>query len=175
MCLLWNLSWEWNFWELWGHGQGASQEAEQKGLRALQILFWAGGGVAWWKEPRLGSRWICVYSLIQLLTGEGSGKPFQYPCLENCIDRGAWWATVQGGCKELDMTEWLKSSHFLLTWLTSPLKRGTYMVLLIVWRLASMKGLAQCLAHHRWRGVLLLFPIGQAVYDKFAVIHLGLF
>ena len=40
MCLLRNLSWEWNFWELWGHWQGSSQEAEQKGLRALQILFW---------------------------------------------------------------------------------------------------------------------------------------
>ena len=25
---------------------------------------------------------------------EGSGNPFQYPCLENPTDRGAWWATV---------------------------------------------------------------------------------
>ena len=26
--------------------------------------------------------------------GEGNGYPFQYSCLENSIDRGAWWATV---------------------------------------------------------------------------------
>ena len=24
----------------------------------------------------------------------GSGNPLQYSCLENSIDRGAWWATV---------------------------------------------------------------------------------
>ena len=26
--------------------------------------------------------------------GGGHGNPFQYSCLENCMDRGAWWATV---------------------------------------------------------------------------------
>ena len=26
--------------------------------------------------------------------GEGHGNPFQYSCLENPMDRGAWWATV---------------------------------------------------------------------------------
>ena len=26
--------------------------------------------------------------------GEGNGKPLQYPCLENPMDGGAWWATV---------------------------------------------------------------------------------
>ena len=25
--------------------------------------------------------------------GEGHGNPFQYSCLENPLDRGAWWAT----------------------------------------------------------------------------------
>ena len=27
--------------------------------------------------------------------GEGNGNPFQYSCLKNLMDRGAWWATVQ--------------------------------------------------------------------------------
>ena len=26
--------------------------------------------------------------------GEGNGKPLQYSCLENPMDRGVWWATV---------------------------------------------------------------------------------
>ena len=29
-------------------------------------------------------------------TGEGSGNPFQYSCLENPMDRGDWQATVHG-------------------------------------------------------------------------------
>ena len=26
--------------------------------------------------------------------GAGNGSPLQYSCLENPMDRGAWWATV---------------------------------------------------------------------------------
>ena len=28
--------------------------------------------------------------------GGGHGNPYQYSSLENCMDRGAWWATVHG-------------------------------------------------------------------------------
>ena len=31
--------------------------------------------------------------------GEGKGNPLQYSCLENPMDRGAWWATVHGVAK----------------------------------------------------------------------------
>ena len=27
-------------------------------------------------------------------SGEGNGNPLQISCLENSMDRGAWWATV---------------------------------------------------------------------------------
>ena len=27
--------------------------------------------------------------------GDGNGNPFQYSCLENSMDRGSWWVTVQ--------------------------------------------------------------------------------
>ena len=37
--------------------------------------------------------------------GEGNGYLLQHSCLENPMDRGAWWATVHGGCKESDTTE----------------------------------------------------------------------
>ena len=33
--------------------------------------------------------------------GEGNGDPLQYSCLENSMDRGAWWATVHGIPKSL--------------------------------------------------------------------------
>ena len=28
--------------------------------------------------------------------GGGNGNPIQYSCVENSMDRGAWWATVHG-------------------------------------------------------------------------------
>ena len=44
--------------------------------------------------------------------GAGHDNPYQYSCLENSINRGAWRATVHG-LAELDMTERLTLSlHF---------------------------------------------------------------
>ena len=40
--------------------------------------------------------------------GEGNGNPLQYYCLENPMDRGAWWATGQGITKS-DMTKRLNT------------------------------------------------------------------
>ena len=31
--------------------------------------------------------------------GEGKDNPLQYSCLENSMDRGAWWATVHSVAK----------------------------------------------------------------------------
>ena len=31
--------------------------------------------------------------------GEGNGNPIQYSCLENPMERGAWWAIVHGVTK----------------------------------------------------------------------------
>ena len=36
---------------------------------------------------------------VQSLGQEGNGYPLQYSCLENSMDRGAWWATVLGVAK----------------------------------------------------------------------------
>ena len=48
---------------------------------------------------------MCVCICIR----EGNGHPLQYSCLENLVDRGAWWATVHGS-QESDTTEGLSSS-----------------------------------------------------------------
>ena len=34
----------------------------------------------------------------------GHGNPLQYSCLENPMDRGAWWATVHGVAKKHDLS-----------------------------------------------------------------------
>ena len=33
--------------------------------------------------------------------GEGNGYPLQYSCLENPMDRGAWWARVHRSAKRV--------------------------------------------------------------------------
>ena len=42
--------------------------------------------------------------------GEGNGNPLQYSCLENPMDRGAWWAAVHGVAKS-----WTQLSNFTFT------------------------------------------------------------
>ena len=55
---------------------------------------------------------IRVQSLGQEdLLDEGIGNPLQYSCMENCMDRGARWAS-QWGCKESDLTEQLTLSAY---------------------------------------------------------------
>ena len=43
--------------------------------------------------------------VLERLPGGGNGKPLQYACLENSMDRGAWQAVVDGVAKKSDMTE----------------------------------------------------------------------
>ena len=40
-----------------------------------------------------------LYLVGSSLFGEGSGTPLQSSCLENPMDRGAWWAPVRGVAK----------------------------------------------------------------------------
>ena len=47
--------------------------------------------------------------------GEGNDYPLQYSCLEDSMDRGAWWAAGHG-VTELDMTERLTASLSLCFW-----------------------------------------------------------
>ena len=42
--------------------------------------------------------------------GEGNGTPLQHSCLENPMDRGAWWVAVHGVAKS-----WTQLSDFTFT------------------------------------------------------------
>ena len=46
----------------------------------------------------LPARWVDPGSVpgLERCTGEGNGNPLQDSCLENPMNRGAWWATVHG-------------------------------------------------------------------------------
>ena len=43
--------------------------------------------------------------------GEGNGNPLQCSCLENPVDRGAWWAAVYGVAQSRTRLKRLSSSN----------------------------------------------------------------
>ena len=72
-----------------------------------------GRGLPWWL------RWSRIHlqcgkpgfdPLIRKTPGEGNGSPPQYSCLENPMDRGAWWVTVHEVTKSWTQ---LSDFHFL--------------------------------------------------------------
>ncbi|KAB0379711.1 hypothetical protein FD755_007495 [Muntiacus reevesi] len=79
--------------------------------------------------------------------GEGNGNPLQYSCLENSMDRGAWWAT---------RTHLLPASHILISSLllfccfcplTVPLSVGVWTGCSVSGAFGSWKG--KCRLIHR--------------------------
>ena len=55
----------------------------------------------------LGSApWTDAYSLWSPSPGEENGNPLQLSCLENSMDRGAWWATVHTVAKSRTQLCW---------------------------------------------------------------------
>ena len=54
-------------------------------------------GLPWWSDGKESTRKVGGLGLIPGLRrflGEENGDPPQYSCLENSMDRGAWWATA---------------------------------------------------------------------------------
>ena len=63
-------------------------------------------------------------SILSLLNGEGNGTPLQYSCLENPMDRGAWWAAVHEVAKSQtqlsDFTFIFTFMHWRRKWQPTP-------------------------------------------------------
>jgi len=53
--------------------------------------------------------------------GGGNGNPLQYSCLENSMNRGAWWATLHGVAKS---QTWLRNTTTLQQNMTPVLNEG---------------------------------------------------
>ena len=46
------------------------------------------------KEPACNAGDLCLIPGLGKSCEGGNGNPLQYSCLENFMDRGAWWARV---------------------------------------------------------------------------------
>ena len=67
--------------------------------------------------------------------GEGNGNPLQYSCLENPMDRGAWWAAVYRVAQSRTQLRWLSmhacvgernGNPFQYSCLENPRDRGAW-------------------------------------------------
>ena len=63
-------------------------------LRPWGLLAWTLPGGSDGKESACNIRGSGLIPGSGRSPGEGNGNPLQYSCLENSMDRGAWWATV---------------------------------------------------------------------------------
>ena len=72
--------------------------------------------------------------------GEGNGNPLQYSCLENSMDRGAWWAAVHGVTKS-DRTKrliphqvpcrrpmWFEGVRKVIPWVSSRILKFPFII-----------------------------------------------
>jgi len=50
---------------------------------------------------------VFILSILIPLIGEGNGSSLQYSCLENPVDRGAWWAAVHRVAQSQTRLKWL--------------------------------------------------------------------
>ena len=81
----------------WGRRVGAKESSLKcqfsgEGFGAWQIIFFA--------------------AACELFPGEENGNPLQYSCLENPMDRGAWWAP--GVIKSWTRLKWLSTCELLV-------------------------------------------------------------
>ena len=59
------------------------------------------------------SRGYKELDITEQLSREGNGTPLQYSCLENPMDRGAWWAPVHGVVKsQTRLSDFTFTFHF---------------------------------------------------------------
>ena len=73
----------------------------QSRTRLKRLSSSSGSGSVVKNQPTMQVLWeeMQVQSWVGKIPGGGHGNPLQCSCLENPVDRGAWWATVHGVAK----------------------------------------------------------------------------
>ena len=125
-----SLTWTWvwassgSWW--WTGKRGVLQSTGSQRVRHnwATELIWCNSipwWVRWWRIC-LQCRNVASIPWSGKPPGEGNGYPLHYSCLENSMDRGAWWAMAHRVSKSQTWLKWL-STHYKLH-ADFPLLRG---------------------------------------------------
>ena len=80
-------------------GRKESNTTERLNWTELKTFLWAYLCGSEGKEPACNAGCLSLIPVLGRPSGEGNGNPFQYSCLENCMD--PWWAIVHVVAKSL--------------------------------------------------------------------------
>ena len=81
------------------HIQGGTKQDTVRFNHITQVGLRGFSGCSDGKESACSARDLGSIAGLERSPGEGNGYPLQYSLLENSLDRGAWWATVNGVTK----------------------------------------------------------------------------
>ena len=117
-------------------GKSEDRRKEEKGMTEDEMVEWhhrlSGHEFeqarSWWRTgkpgmQRVGHNWAAEQQRCQWLnwpSREGNGTPFQYSCLENPMDGGAWWAAVHGVAKSRTRLSVFTFTHWRRKWQPTP-------------------------------------------------------
>ena len=100
------------------------------------------------------------------LPGEGHGNPLQYSCLENPMDRGAWWATVH---RVAECGTWLKqlsTQHMLIMGICDPHWTFISLTQWLLWARELLPGIITTIYSNDEEGVNILWGWGKGGNNK---------
>ena len=111
-----------------------------------RVIALPGGSVS--KESSCSARDHSSIPGLGRSPGEGHGKPLQYSCLENLMDRGSWRATVHGVMKSRTSLKQL-SKHAVDIWIfkgCGPCPQNSFRCMFYELNVASfiMRRMLQC-------------------------------
>ena len=116
-------------------------------------------------------RYICSIPGSGRSPGEGNGNSLQYSCLEDPMDRGAWWAAVRGVTKSQTQ---LSIFTFLFLSFSALLGNGNLWISIIftykIWDLGQRANYRNDLGH--FYSLHLLLKLNK--YTKITSLHQGI-
>ena len=98
-----------------------------------------------------------MYLYMYIYIGEGNGTPLQCSCLENPMDRGAWWAVVHGVVKS---QTWLSDFTFTFHFYSLEKEMATHSSVL-AWRIP---GMGPHRVRHDWSDLAVVYIYYMYIY-----------